>query len=112
MAPEVRSGRAGPDAPRLDDVFLRSERMVGRRIAGEYVLVPVMGRGADADSIYNFNRVGSFVWEHLDGRRDGAAIAALMTDRFEVDRERAEKDYLEFLGQLLSIQAVRRASAG
>jgi hypothetical protein len=111
MAAEAAGkGRSTRGGPRLEEVYVRSERMVGRRIAGEYVLVPVVGRGADADSIYNLNRVGSFVWEQMDGRRDGAAIAALITEAFDVDRQRAEKDYLGFVSQLLSIQAVHRAS--
>lgn len=93
-------------APALEQVFVRSQRMVGRRIAGEYVLVPIVGRGADADSIFNLNRVGAFVWEHMDGRHDGRSIVVRMTEAFEVERARAQRDYLGFLSQLLSIRAV------
>jgi hypothetical protein len=96
-------------APGLDDVFVRSERMVGRRIAEEYVLVPILGRGADADGIYNLNRLGAFVWEHLDGRRDGRTIVERITQAFEVDLPRASRDYLAFVSQLLSIEAVSPA---
>ena len=58
----------------LDEAWARSERMVGRRIGDEYVLVPLAGRGADLDSILNLNRVAAFVWEQLDGRRTGDAV--------------------------------------
>ncbi len=93
-------------APALGDVFVRSERMVGRRIAQEYVLVPILGKGADADGIFNLNRIGAFVWEQMDGRADGHAIVARLTQAFEVDAERASRDYLGFVSQLLSIDAV------
>jgi hypothetical protein len=96
-------------SPSLHEVFVRSERMVGRRIAQEYVLVPILGRGADADGIFNLNRIGAFVWEQMDGRCDGAAIVRRMTQAFEVDDERAARDYLAFVAQLLSIQAVSPA---
>lgn len=93
-------------SPSLYDVYVRSERMVGRRIAQEYVLVPILGRGVDADGIFNLNRLGAFVWEQMDGSRDGATIVARITEAFEVDEGRASRDYLGFVAQLLSIQAV------
>jgi hypothetical protein len=100
----------GVSSPALEDVFVRSERMVGRRIAQEYVLVPILGRGADADGIFNLNRLGAFVWEEMDGRRDGRAIVERITETFEVDAARASRDYLGFVSQLLSIEAVAPAS--
>jgi len=51
----------------LDVVYARSDRMVGRRIAGEYVLVPLGGKGVDLDAILNLNSVGAFIWEQVGG---------------------------------------------
>jgi hypothetical protein len=99
-------------APALDDVFVRNERMVGRRIAQEYVLVPILGRGADADGIFNLNRLGAFIWEQMDGRADGRAIVDRITESFEVDAARAENDYLGFVSQLLSIEALTPRGRG
>lgn len=98
------------EAPSLDHVFGRSERMVARRIADEFVLVPIVGHGAQVDSIYNLNRVGAFVWEQLDGRRPGVQIVELLMARFDVDRATAEEDYRVFIAKLLSIGAVLRAA--
>ncbi len=92
--------------PDLAAAFGRSERMVRRRIASEYILVPLVGRGADIDSIFNLNRVGAFVWEELDGRTSGSVIVDGLVERFVVDRETAETDYLDFIDQLRSIGAV------
>ena len=90
----------------LDEVYAHSPRVVGRRIGDEFVLVPLAGRGADIDDILNLNRVGAFIWEHLDGTRDGAAVVDALVERFEVDRAEAEADYLEFLTQLRTLKAV------
>ena len=57
----------------LSDAFTRSDRMVGRRVADEYILVPIVGHGAELDGIYNLSRVGAFIWELLDGRHSGEA---------------------------------------
>jgi coenzyme PQQ synthesis protein D (PqqD) len=92
--------------PALAAAFGRSERMVARRIAGEFILVPLVGRGADIDSIFNLNRVGAYVWEQLDGQKNGSAIVDGLVERFEVDRETAEADYLGFIEQLRSIGAL------
>ena len=77
----------------LADVFARSEQMVGRRIADEFVLVPIVGHGAQLDAIYNLNRVGTLIWQQLDGSRRGEEIVTALVARFEVDRATAEADY-------------------
>jgi len=95
---------------RLAEVWARSARMVGRRIGDEYVLVPLAGRGADLDSILNLNRVAAFVWEQLDGSRSGGEVVDTVIEQFEVERSRAEQDYLELVETLVELDAVKRAS--
>jgi hypothetical protein len=91
---------------RIDRVWARSARMVGRRVGNEFVLVPLAGRGADIDHILNLNRVGAFIWEQLDGHTSGARIVDRLTEHFDVARPRAEADYLEFLSALREVEAV------
>lgn len=93
----------------LDAVYARSERMVGRRIADEFILVPLAGRGADIDALYNLNRVGAFIWERLDGSTTGSELIQALVESFEVDADDATRDYRAFIAQLESIQAVSRA---
>jgi hypothetical protein len=95
-------------APRLEDVFARSERIVGRRIAGEYVLVPLLGRGADADFIYTLNHVAAAMWEALDGKATGEDVVRRVVEEFEVESAQAGRDYLQLMETLESIEAVRR----
>lgn len=100
------------DEALLELVFARAERMVGRRIADEFLLVPLAGRGADVDSMYNLNRVGAFIWERLDARTDGHAVVAALAEHFDVERERAAADYCAFVQQLESVHAVTRVTPG
>jgi hypothetical protein len=90
----------------MTGAFERSPQMVGRRIGGEYVLVPIVNRGADLDSMFTLNGVGTFIWEQLDGRRSGAQIVDALAAHFDVDALRAQEDYCRFLEQLQSIGAV------
>jgi len=96
-------------ATRLGETWARSQRMVGRRIGDEYVLVPLAGRGADLDSILNLNRVAAFVWEQLDGERSGSDVVEAVIGHFDVERARAEQDYLELLDTLVEVDAVSAA---
>jgi methyltransferase-like protein len=82
--------------------------MVGRRIGNEFVLVPLAGRGADLDAILNLNRVAEFVWEQLDGTRSGGEVVDAVLGQFEVERTRAERDYLELVEDLVEADAVKR----
>jgi hypothetical protein len=67
-----------------------------------------VGRGADADFIYTLNRVAAAMWESLDGKATGNDVVGLVVERFEVEEERAGRDYLELMEALESIDAVRR----
>jgi hypothetical protein len=96
----------------LDTAYGRSSRVVGRRIGDEYVLVPLVGRGADLDAILNLNRVGTFIWEHLDGVKTGTDVVTALVDRFDVGRAEAEADYLDFLTTLRELKAVVSVGGG
>lgn len=84
----------------------QSPRVVSRVVKGEHILVPLASRGADLDSIFNLNVTGTFIWERIDGRKSGAAIAALVADDFQVSLDQAKSDCVEFLAQLLEVRAI------
>jgi len=101
----------------LHQVYARSPRVVGRQIGDEYVLVPLVARGADLDSILNLNRVAAFIWGRFDGRRSGRVIVAAIGKQFQVERPQAAADYAEFVETLLAVAAIepvasRRAAMG
>jgi Coenzyme PQQ synthesis protein D (PqqD) len=97
---------------RLDETWAHSARMVDRKIGDARVLVPLAGRGADLDSIFNLNRVAAFIWEHVDGTRTGHAIVDAVVARFDVEREQGEADTLELLDTLLELGAIERVLPG
>ena len=90
----------------LEVVWARSERMVGRSVADEFVLVPLRDRAADIDAIYNLSRVAAFIWERFDGRTPGREVVRAIVERFEVEEDVATADYLRLVEQLRSIEAL------
>ena len=81
-------------------IFKRAENIVSREIAGETILVPVRGRLADMQNIFTLNRVGTYIWDQLNGSRSLAEILDLVLHNFEVSREEAEQDILEFINHV------------
>jgi len=90
----------------LAAVWARSERMVGRWVAGEFVVVPLRNRAADLDAIYNLNKVAAYIWERLDGSASGHEVVRAVASRFEVSEKEAAADYLKLVEELRSIDAV------
>ena len=85
---------------REDLPFSPSPDVVARRVAGEYLLVPVRSGAAQMDFIFTANEVGSIVFRLLDGRRTALDIAHLISQEFEVEEERVRADVVEFLEAL------------
>ena len=78
-----------------------------REIAGEMIIVPIRSGIGDLDSIYTLNEVGTAVWQLINGQRTIAEIVAAIATDFEVTREQAERDVLEFIGALQAEGLVR-----
>jgi hypothetical protein len=82
------------------EVYVRSENVVSRVIAGEVLVVPVRRGVGDLASIYSFNETGTTLWE---GLRSGASLSELVKrieQSYEVSHEQAEKDVNLFLSQM------------
>jgi len=91
----------------LERRFAKDTAIVSRKIAEEFILVPIRQRAGDVDSIYTVNEVGSRIWELIDGEKSLSEIRDVIIDEFEVSNEEAEKDLIEFLQQLEQVGAVR-----
>ena len=80
-------------------IYQREENIVSREIAGETILVPIRGKLADMQNIFTLNTVGAYIWDLLDGTKSLAQILEALLDHFEVSRQKAEEDILEFITQ-------------
>lgn len=87
--------------------FTKDPSIVSRKIAGEFILVPIKQKASDLDSIYTVNEIGSFIWEQIDVEKPLTEIRDLIVNEFEVSNEEAEKDLIEFLQQLEQVGAVK-----
>ncbi len=80
--------------------FAKRGEYVTRTIAGEAIVVPIRGQVGDLDAVYNMNAEAAFIWELIDGRTSVAQIVDAIVARFDVAREEAERDAMEFIAGL------------
>lgn len=90
----------------LDKVYKKNDSIVSRKIAEEFVLVPIRQDVGDLGSIYTLNEVAARIWELIDGKTKVREIKNTIVGEFEVTPEEAEKDLLEHLQQLEKIKAI------
>ena len=87
----------------LRKCFKRDASIVSRKIAGEFILVPIRSKTADIDGLYTLNEVAARIWELADGKRTVQEIRDAMVEEYAVESAEAEKDLVEMLQQLESI---------
>jgi hypothetical protein len=88
-------------------VFVRSQSVVSRRVAGETLIVPVRGKVGDLASIYSFNHTGSLIWQALESPKPLAELISLVEHEYSIEHEQAKRDVEQFLQDVLSVDLVQ-----
>ena len=71
-----------------------------RKIAGEYILVPVGETAMEMNGMITLNEVGVFIWNKLKDECTREELLNDILEAFEIDEEHAQSDLDEFLRQL------------
>jgi hypothetical protein len=90
----------------LEKVYTKSDSIVSRKIADEFILVPIRQNVGDLESIYTLNETAARIWELIDGKITVREMKEKMVEEFEVTPEQAEKELIEHLQQLEEIEAI------
>jgi len=90
----------------LDKVYKKSDSIVFRKIADEFILVPIRQNAGNLESIHTLNEVAARIWELIDGKKKVREIKDKIVEEFEVTPEEAEKDLIEHLLQLEGIEGI------
>ncbi len=81
----------------------RKADFVMRNVGGENLLVPIGRQVLDTNGLVTLNATGSCLWELLAQDRSVEELAAALTEKFEVDIERARADVQVFLEEITRI---------
>ncbi len=99
------------DVPIWDNVYKKKDDIVSREIAGEAILVPIRGKLVDMQKIFSLEDVAEYIWQNLDGKNRLSDISSRVLQAFDVEKERAETDLLEFIDELLNAELIEKAGS-
>jgi len=83
-------------------LYVRSESVVSRVIAGETLIIPVRKGVGDLASIYSLNEVGSVIWHTVTGPRSTEEIVHALQEEFAGEAEQIKRDVRSFLDEMSS----------
>jgi len=83
--------------------------MVSRKIADEFILVPIRRKLGEVEALYTLNEVGGRIWELLDGQRSLRVLRDSLVEEFDVSETEAQADLTELIEQLQGIGAIQEA---
>lgn len=75
------------------------DQLVLREIAGQYVIVPVMERVKDVQSMVYISSSAAYLWQYMEGKEftlDGL-VDLILAKYKNVTREKAQEDIIAFL---------------
>ena len=81
-------------------LYVRSESVVSRVIAGETLIIPVRKGVGDLASIYSLNEVASVIWRTVTGPCSTEEIIRALQEEFAGDPEQIERDVRTFLDEM------------
>jgi hypothetical protein len=92
--------------------YEKNAMMVGRRVADEFILVPIRQDIGDLQCMYTMNGVGTRIWELINGHTTVEEITSAIVREYEVETPQAKADVVEFLDQMKAIGAVLERQEG
>lgn len=76
------------------------ENFIVRTVAGENLVVPLVGTGVDFNAVMTLNETGKFLWDILSVGSDEAGLVDALIKEYEVDPDTAKTDVEKFINSL------------
>ncbi len=92
--------------PLLKQQYFRNEQFISRRIADEFLLIPVANQLNGNNWLFVLNEVGARIWELIERGRSVQQIEELLLEEFDTTSEQLEEDLLRLLDQLQELGAI------
>lgn len=79
---------------------------IKRKIAGEFILVPIGNTALAFNGIITINELGKFIWENLESSKDEEELLYKILEEYEVEEKEAKEDLDEFLDKLRQVDII------
>jgi coenzyme PQQ synthesis protein D (PqqD) len=85
------------------ELYVRSNAIVSRLIAGETLVLPVRRGIGDLTCLYSFNRTGTTIWDALQKPQSLPELCDLINCKYDLSKQKAEEDVSLFVRELCSL---------
>ncbi len=92
----------------MEVTYSKNPDIIFRKIADEFILVPIRQKAVDLKSVYTLNEVAAFIWELIDSTQSAAQIKEKVAEKFEVSPIQAHADISELLSQLEALRLIKK----
>jgi coenzyme PQQ synthesis protein D (PqqD) len=94
--------------------YRQASSVAARQVAGELLLVPIIGAVTDPDSppvadFFVLNGTAETLWGCLSAPQDVQTLARTLITKYGISEAKAEEDALAFVQSLLQIGAIELA---
>jgi hypothetical protein len=97
---------------KMESVYVPSEDIVARDVAGETIIVPlVAGIGDLEDDLFTFNETGQAIWHKLDGVKSLREVVEDLAKEYQADSDTMEKEVRGLVTELLKRRFVVEAAS-
>ena len=79
---------------------------IKRKIAGEFILVPIGNTALAFNGLITINELGKFIWENLESSKDEEDLLHKILEEYEVEEKEAKEDLDEFLDKLRQVDII------
>ncbi|MFA5100266.1 MAG: PqqD family protein [Candidatus Omnitrophota bacterium] len=93
----------------MDVIYVRNPDIIFRKIADEFILVPIRQKAVDLKSVYTLNVTAAFIWELIDGKRSVSLIKDRVAEEFEIGSNQAQDDVSHIVSQWEDMSLIQKA---
>jgi len=90
----------------LNRCYQKNPDFVSRKIADEFILVPVRRHSEEPGKIYVLNQSAAYIWDLIDGKQDITKIKEELLKDFATTVTEVEQHLTEFISQMETIGAI------
>ena len=92
----------------MDVTYSKNPDIIFRKIADEFILVPIRQKAVDLKSVYTLNQTAAFIWELIDSSKSVSQIKDKVAEEFEADPRQAQADVSEIIFQLEALSLIQK----
>jgi hypothetical protein len=93
----------------MEITYSRNPDIIFRKIAGEFILVPIRQKAVDLKSVYTLNEAAAFIWGLIDGQQSVLQIKDKVAEEFDVESSQAQTDVRDILSQLEALSLIHKS---